>query len=105
MLKQLITVAGFFFVIIIPLAAQTASTQKVNVERTTPINDYTPENKQYQKDHKVIDYTGISKDPQYRHATTAADEKAKASQSPPAADSTAPPAKTPPVDDKQKPKN
>lgn len=96
MLKQFIAIAGFFFVTIIPLAAQTTGAQKV--ERTNPINDYTPENRQYQKDHTGVDRTGISKDPQYRHATTAADEKAKAraeaAKSSPAADSTAVPSKS-----------
>lgn len=94
MLKKLIAGTGFLVLTAVPLAAQTTGAQKV--ERTNPINDYTPENRRYQKDHTPIDHTGISKDPQYRHATTAAEEEAKrreqAAELPPAADSTATPA-------------
>ena len=94
-MKNLIAVAGFLALTSIPLAAQTATPEQ---ERAHPLEANTPENLEYKRTHSPYYRPRTSDDPQYRHATTAADEKAKARatavQSPPPADSATEPAKT-----------
>lgn len=105
MLKKMIIGSGFLLLTTFPLTAQTSARE---LEKSHPLEAPTSDNPAYRKRTATKDYTGISKDPQYKR-TGASTTNTSSTSRPPATDSTAQPPVTPaaaPVEkkDAEKPK-